>query len=139
MYQTHKFILSREYVISGIYGLKYDTSDITKHLDELSVNELLVGICHGPSSEDKGKKVGSLNENILQSVRKACSILRIQKPLQSRNSTEIDNSCNLKVSMCPESSDPSMASRNDGDKGDNCPADPSSFDKVSFKHLRELS
>lgn len=117
----------------GINGLKPDTSDVTKHLDELSVNELLDGSYKCPSfAKDKGKKAANLNENILHSVRKACSILRQRKPLQSQNSAEIDNSYNQKVSTCPLSSDTSVATRNDSDKGDTCTTDLSSHDKDSF-------
>lgn len=114
--------------------MKADTYDVTKHLDELSVNELLDGSYKGPSfAKDKGKKAANLNETIVQSVRKACSILRLHKPLQNQNSTEIDNSCNLKVSTCPVSSDASAASRNAGDKGDSSTVHPCSSDMVSLK------
>ncbi|KAF5938566.1 hypothetical protein HYC85_022825 [Camellia sinensis] len=85
----------------GINGLKPDTSDVTKHLDELS-------------------------------LERTCSILRQCKPLQSQNSVEIDNSYNQKVSTCPLSSDTSVATRNDNDKGDTCTTDLSSHDKDSF-------
>ncbi|THF94373.1 hypothetical protein TEA_029356 [Camellia sinensis var. sinensis] len=119
--------------VKGINGLKPDTSDVTKHLDELSVNELLDGSYKCPSfAKDKGKKAANLNENILHSVRKTCSILRQCKPLQSQNSAEIDNSYNQKVSTCPLSSDTSVATRNDSDKGDTCTTDLSSHDKDSF-------
>ncbi|XP_028104406.1 uncharacterized protein LOC114303487 [Camellia sinensis] len=129
----HNFILTYKHLISGINGLKPDTSDVTKHLDELSVNELLDGSYKCPSfAKDKGKKAANLNENILHSVRKTCSILRQCKPLQSQNSVEIDNSYNQKVSTCPLSSDTSVATRNDNDKGDTCTTDLSSHDKDSF-------
>ncbi|KAG5539607.1 hypothetical protein RHGRI_019970 [Rhododendron griersonianum] len=115
----------------GAYGLKSDTSDVTKHLDELSVNELLDGSYKGPSfAKDKGKKAANLNEMVVQSVRNALSILRLHKPLHNQNSSEIDNSCNRKVSTCPVSSDTSVASRNAGDKGDTSTVHPSSYDKV---------
>ncbi|PSS09378.1 Plasma protease C1 inhibitor like [Actinidia chinensis var. chinensis] len=115
----------------GIYGLKPDAYDVTAHLDELSVNELLNGSYKGLSfSKDKGKKSAILNDNILQSVRKACSVLRLHKPLKTKNSAEIDNSCNHKVSACPVSSNASVAGRNVGDRGDTCTADLSSYDKA---------
>lgn len=114
--------------------MKSDTSDVTKHLDELSVNELLDGSYKGPSfAKDKGKKAANLNENVVHSVRNAFSILRLHKPLHNQNSSEIDNSCNRKVSTCSVSSDASVASRNAGDKGDTSTVHPSSYDKVSLK------
>lgn len=110
--------------------MKSDTYDVTKHLDELSVNELLDGSYKGPSfAKDKAKKPANLNENVLHSVRKACSILR-HKPLHNQNSYEIDNDCNRKVSTCSVSSDASVASRNANDKGDSSTVHLSSHDKV---------
>ncbi|GFZ16442.1 hypothetical protein Acr_25g0008510 [Actinidia rufa] len=117
--------------VKGTNGLKPDTYDVTAHLDDLSVNELLDGSYKGPSfSKDKGKKTAILNDNILQAVRKACSVLRLHKPLKTKNSAEIDNSCNHKVSTCPVSSNASVAGRNVDDRGDTCTADPVSHDKV---------
>ncbi|XP_042505715.1 uncharacterized protein LOC122082314 isoform X2 [Macadamia integrifolia] len=81
--------------ILGIYGLKSGIHDVTKHVDELSLNELLDGsyecsnIC-----QDIGKKVADTNENILHSVRKACFILQLKRPVQSQNSFELDSGSN---------------------------------------------
>ncbi|XP_008795013.2 uncharacterized protein LOC103710877 isoform X2 [Phoenix dactylifera] len=62
--------------ILGIYGLKSDLRDVTKHMDDLSLNELLDGNYKYPNiCPEKGKRASTVNENILISVRKACSIL----------------------------------------------------------------
>ncbi|KAG8382191.1 hypothetical protein BUALT_Bualt05G0051100 [Buddleja alternifolia] len=64
----------------GIYGLKPDVFDITKYVEELSLGELLHGSCTSPSiAKDKGKKPANSSSNILQSVRKACSLLQDQR------------------------------------------------------------
>ncbi|KAJ4957022.1 hypothetical protein NE237_013805 [Protea cynaroides] len=69
--------------ILGIYGPKSDIHDATKQVDELSLNELLDGSYKCPTlCQDKGKKAANTNENILHSVRKACSILQLQRPVQ---------------------------------------------------------
>ncbi|XP_042506054.1 uncharacterized protein LOC122082505 isoform X2 [Macadamia integrifolia] len=84
--------------VLGIYGLKSDVHDVTKHVDELPLNELLDGsyecsnIC-----QDTGKKVANTNENILHSVRKAYSILQLKRPVQSQNSFELDSDSNRKA------------------------------------------
>ncbi|XP_043716350.1 uncharacterized protein LOC122664552 isoform X2 [Telopea speciosissima] len=84
--------------ILGIYGLKSDIHDVTKHVDELSLNELLDGSYKCPSlCQDKGKKAANTNDNILHSVRKACSILQRRRPVQSQNSFELDSSSNKKA------------------------------------------
>ncbi|KAA8522458.1 hypothetical protein F0562_013181 [Nyssa sinensis] len=52
----------------GVYGLKQDIYDVTKHVDELSLNELLDGSYKCPSfARDKGKRAANLNENIMNS------------------------------------------------------------------------
>ncbi|KAF8413248.1 hypothetical protein HHK36_001224 [Tetracentron sinense] len=72
--------------ILGIYGLKSGIHDVTKHADELSLNELLDDSYKCPIlCQEKGKKATNTNENILHSVRKACSILQLQRPIHSQN------------------------------------------------------
>ncbi|XP_010915772.1 uncharacterized protein [Elaeis guineensis] len=62
--------------ILGLYGLKSDLRDVTKHMDDLSLNELLDGNYKYPNiCPEKGKRASNVHENILISVRKACSIL----------------------------------------------------------------
>ncbi|KAL1556864.1 hypothetical protein AAHA92_12428 [Salvia divinorum] len=63
----------------GTYGLKTDVFDITKLLNELPLHDLLSGNYKSPSiSKDKGKKSASSNNDLMQSFRKACSVLQAQ-------------------------------------------------------------
>lgn len=80
--------------ILGAYGLKSDNRDVTKDLNDLSLSELLDGSYACPvGSKDKGKKATTLNENVLHSVRKACSLFelpRTQSP-DGDNKTDATN------------------------------------------------
>ncbi|KAH6777533.1 hypothetical protein C2S52_007004 [Perilla frutescens var. hirtella] len=78
----------------GMYGLKPDVVDITKLLNELPLHDLMSGNYTSPCiSKDKGKTSASSNSDLMQSVRKACSVIQAQKGLQARNRAEIDNCC----------------------------------------------
>ncbi|XP_031249622.1 uncharacterized protein LOC116107497 isoform X1 [Pistacia vera] len=116
----------------GAYGLKSDIDDITKHVDDLSLRDLLDGTYKCPSlGKDKGKKATNMNESFVQSVRKACSILPLAKPPQSQNFTEVDSCTNKKLVTCPSSSISSVSSSVDVDKGDSCSPGLSSCNKES--------
>lgn len=79
---------------SGVYGLKSDVFDITKYVDELSLDELLHGHYSNPSiADDKGKNAANSNDNLLQTMRMACSVLPDKKLFQAQKYAEIDNSC----------------------------------------------
>ncbi|KAK3011401.1 hypothetical protein RJ639_011047 [Escallonia herrerae] len=126
--------------ILGVYGSKPEISDITKHVDELSLNELLDGTCKCPGSiKDKGKKATNLNDNLLHPVREACSVLRLRKNVRTQNSVESDSSHNLKVPTCLVSSGSSVASRYDADKTDIYATNLSSCNKDSSSNLRSPS
>ncbi|XP_059639779.1 uncharacterized protein LOC132282176 isoform X1 [Cornus florida] len=115
----------------GVYGSKQDSFDVTKHVDELSLNELLDGSYKCPSfTKDKGKKAANSNETFLNSVRSIFSILRLRKPIRPQNSADIDNSCNHKVTTCLVSSGSCVAGRSDGDRGDTYTKDRSSCNKM---------
>ncbi|OQU84753.1 hypothetical protein SORBI_3004G117900 [Sorghum bicolor] len=61
---------------SGAHGLKSDVRDITNHIENLSLSELLDGTYKYSSlGRDKGKKVLRTKEELLVSVRKAFSML----------------------------------------------------------------
>ncbi|CAN6231161.1 unnamed protein product [Urochloa humidicola] len=61
---------------SGAHGLKSDVHDITNHVDNLSLSELLDGTYKYSSlGRDKGKKVLRTKDELLVSVRKAFSML----------------------------------------------------------------
>ncbi|KAF5201455.1 hypothetical protein FRX31_008958 [Thalictrum thalictroides] len=54
-----------EHFISGVYGLKSDIHDVTKHVEVLSLRDLLDGSYQYPSlRQDKGKKAANTNENL---------------------------------------------------------------------------
>lgn len=121
-------------LISGVYGLKSDLLDVTKHVDELSLKDLLDGTCECHSlSKDKGKKTASLNENFLHSVRKAWSGLPLAKPAQPQNFAEMGSSTNKKLLICPATSISLVPTDDNGDKGNSCTTDQSSWDKVSHE------
>ncbi|XP_039836272.1 uncharacterized protein LOC120697182 isoform X2 [Panicum virgatum] len=61
---------------SGAHGLKSDFRDITNHIENLSLSELLDGTYKYSSlGRDKGKKVLRTKDELLVSVRKAFSML----------------------------------------------------------------
>ncbi|CAL4970136.1 unnamed protein product [Urochloa decumbens] len=61
---------------SGAHGLKSDARDITNHIEDLSLSELLNGTYKYISlGRDKGKKVLRTKDELLVSVRKAFSML----------------------------------------------------------------
>ncbi|KAL5551856.1 hypothetical protein UlMin_002032 [Ulmus minor] len=85
----------------GAYGLKSDNHDVTKHLDDLSLDKLLDGNYQCPSlGKDKGKKAANLNESFLPSIRKACSILQpFPRTVLPENIAEMDSCSNKKMSQ----------------------------------------
>lgn len=117
---------------SGVYGSKHDICDFGKHVDEVSLNELLDGSYKCPDSmKDKEKKTEAVNGRILLSVREACSILQLKKPgqtSQTPNVTPVDGNHNASSSL-PNAAI-SGANMNDDNKGD--AGDPSSCKKVSL-------
>ncbi|KAI4315475.1 hypothetical protein L6164_028278 [Bauhinia variegata] len=105
----------------GLYGLKHDIHDITKLVDEPSLDELLRGTFDCPSlSKDKGKKASNMSESFLNSVKKACSIIQLPKRVQSQNMVDTDSSSNMKMSTCQLSSFSVVESGDNGDKGQPC-------------------
>ncbi|KAJ1411771.1 hypothetical protein SESBI_20825 [Sesbania bispinosa] len=114
----------------GLYGLKHDFHDVTKLMDELPLDELLKGTFERPIlSKDKGKKASNMNESFFNSVRKACSILQLPKPVQSQNMTETDYSSNKKMITCQSSSVCAVESVGNGDKEKSCTTDMLSCQK----------
>ncbi|XP_022736263.1 uncharacterized protein LOC111289460 isoform X2 [Durio zibethinus] len=59
----------------GLYGLKADIHDVTKLVEDLSLNELLDGTYECPSlGKEKGRKAANPTENFLHSIKKdSCS------------------------------------------------------------------
>lgn len=115
-----------------MYGLKPDVFDITKLVNELPLHDLLSGNYTSPTiSKDKGKKSASSNNDLMQSVRKACSVLQAQKGLQVQNCPEIDNSC-IRSDSTGLITVNSTVGQTDVDKGDNCTPLLLSPDEVSL-------
>lgn len=100
--------------ILGGYGLKADMEDVTKNVDELSLNEILEGSYKCPNlAVDKGERLEDPTEKILQSVKDAWSILQRRKiEPQVR---EVDGSYHQEV-LSPSylALDTLVASRNEG-------------------------
>ncbi|CAN1778312.1 hypothetical protein LINPERHAP1_LOCUS14355 [Linum perenne] len=112
---------------SAVYGLKTDVHDITKLVDELSLNDLLSGTyqcCR--VGKEKVKKAGNSTESLLHSLTKACSVLQVPKPALSQNVAEIDSCSNENTAVCPQNS----LSLSNGEDGETT-VDLSSPDKDS--------
>lgn len=105
--------------ILGLYGLKSDIHDVTKHLEEIPLNELLDGTytC-SKLGKDKGKKAANMNENILQSIKKSCSVIQLRRPVQTQNFSEIDASSSMRMSPSTLTSISCVASSTIDDGGD---------------------
>ncbi|KAK7399160.1 hypothetical protein VNO78_10336 [Psophocarpus tetragonolobus] len=113
----------------GLYGLKHDFHDVTKLMDEPPLDKLLKGTFDCPIlGKEKGKKTSNTSEFFLNSVRKACSILQLPKPVQSQNMVEMDYS-NMKMSTCQLSSVCAVESVDNGDQEHSCTLDVSSCQK----------
>uniref|UniRef100_A0A2N9GV41 Uncharacterized protein n=1 Tax=Fagus sylvatica TaxID=28930 RepID=A0A2N9GV41_FAGSY len=111
--------------VGGVYGLKLDTHDTTKLMDDPPLNNLLDGTYKCSSLvKDKGKKAANVNDDFLHSVRKAFSILHLSRPIQSQNIADIDSCSKKKMSTC-------LSSSVSGDKGEPCMADLCSCNKDS--------
>ncbi|KAG6532997.1 uncharacterized protein LOC121974461 isoform X1 [Zingiber officinale] len=84
----------------GAYGLKSDLSDITRHIDEVGISELLDGSYrYSNVNAEKGKKLPVVCESMLTSLRKAISLLP--------HDGLTDNNSNRKGAIClgkPDSS-----------------------------------
>lgn len=120
--------------MSGLYGLKSDNHDVTKHVDELSLNDLLDGNYKSPSlGKDKAKRAANTNENFLQSIKKACSMLELRRPVKSQNISETDSSSSWITSPCPLTAASCIASSTSSDKEDTTTTDLSVHNKVSLE------
>nr|XP_043607791.1 uncharacterized protein LOC122579647 isoform X2 [Erigeron canadensis] len=103
--------------ILGVYGLKHDICDFEKHVDEVSLNELLDGSYKCPESvKEKEKKPEVLIGSILPSVREACSVLQLQKHNQTPTVAAVDGTYNHSTSCIPKSAI-SGATTTDENKG----------------------
>ncbi|KAJ6849086.1 uncharacterized protein M6B38_271410 [Iris pallida] len=117
--------------ILGIYGLSGDLHDATKHVEELPLSELLDGSYkYSNLFARKGKKASNVNEHILLSVEKACTVLSLN--------SAADSSVNRKASMSPLNDPPvTLGTMSGCDGKDKCLED--SFCKVHVTNLSNTS
>ncbi|KNA20552.1 hypothetical protein SOVF_051310 isoform A [Spinacia oleracea] len=101
----------------GIYGLKPDTHDVSKLMDDISLDELLDGTYKCPNlGKEKGKKAASLTENILDSVKKAFSVIRLPGMQQAKQPEEVDIQVNKKIPLSSSPSNTSVVNGTDVDE-----------------------
>ncbi|KAL0794008.1 hypothetical protein Bca101_065385 [Brassica carinata] len=76
----------------GAYGLKPEINDVTKLVEDLSLNKLLEGSyeCPPPLGKDKMKKLENPNDALLSVVRNVWSVLPTRRPVQSQIPAELD-------------------------------------------------
>lgn len=97
----------------GMYGLKSDVMDVTKDVDDLPLKELLDGSYKcAPPPKDKRNKASNSSESLMQLVRNANSMLRLQKSVQMQNCSTVDS----KLSYVHSNTSSSSPSQNGGDK-----------------------
>ncbi|KAL8138780.1 hypothetical protein V2J09_004781 [Rumex salicifolius] len=103
--------------VLGTYGLKPDVHDITKLIDDISLDEILNGSYQCPTlGKEKGKRPANTSENILHSVRKTVSILQHRGlSLVNKQCDEIDVALSKDFSSAP-TSNLSMSSNLDVDE-----------------------
>ncbi|GMH09365.1 hypothetical protein Nepgr_011206 [Nepenthes gracilis] len=115
----------------GMFGLKPEVHDITKLMADISLNELLEGSYDFPTfGKVKGKIASDMNENIMHSVRKAFSILRVQGSVQGKQSDEVDIGLNKKAPLLPTTSSSCMANDINGEEENHHESELSSSVKV---------
>ncbi|XVE64771.1 hypothetical protein DITRI_Ditri07aG0128600 [Diplodiscus trichospermus] len=115
----------------GLYGIKSDIHDVTELMEDFSLSELLDGTYEWAIlGKEKGRKAANVTESLLHSVKKACSVLPIQR-VQSQKFTDIDNSSDKKMPMYPPSSVSVVPSCINDDKEETCSLDLSPCNKDS--------
>ena len=114
--------------------MKSDNLDVTKHVDDLPLTELLCGN-HQPASsgKDKEKKPVTGNDNFLDLARKSCSMLQPPRSIQSQNFAETDSCSNKKMSPWLLSANSIEEIGISGDTRDSSSVDMPSSSKVSVK------
>ncbi|KAK1356445.1 Serine/threonine-protein phosphatase PP1-like [Heracleum sosnowskyi] len=116
--------------ILGGYGLRADMEDVTKNVNELSLNELLEGNYKCPNfAVDKGERSEDPIGKIMQSVKDAWSILQTRKI--KPQVMEVDGSYHQEI-LAPSylALDSLVASRNEGANKDTNIIDASPAHKV---------
>ncbi|KAI3884611.1 hypothetical protein MKX03_000609 [Papaver bracteatum] len=125
--------------ILGIYGLKSDIHAVTRHVDELSLNEILDGSYKCPIlSQSKGRKSANTTDNILHSVRKVCSILQPKRaPEPSQKDVDLDSG-SIKMEACISDTGFCSSKREENDKEDGDLHGKTSSCKIEDSHKKFL-
>uniref|UniRef100_A0A1J3J3N0 Uncharacterized protein n=1 Tax=Noccaea caerulescens TaxID=107243 RepID=A0A1J3J3N0_NOCCA len=90
-FSTVNVATTGENAFFGAYGLKPEINDVTKLIEDMSLNKLLEGSYECPSlAKDKKKKVENDNDTLLSVCRNVWSILPTRRPIQSQSSAELD-------------------------------------------------
>lgn len=111
--------------------MKPEINDVTKLIEDLSLNKLLEGSYECPSlAKDKKKKLENDNDSLLSVVRNVWSILPTRKPIQSQSSAELD-ACISRTLGSPSSLSATLNGEN-SDKLNALNGDLSSSSKVDF-------
>ncbi|GMH26705.1 hypothetical protein Nepgr_028548 [Nepenthes gracilis] len=120
----------------GMYGLKSDVHDVTKLVDDISLNDLLDGSYEFPTfGKDKGRKAANVNVNILHLVRNALSVLQVQGTMKGKQPNKVDIGANEKGPSLPSTCSSYVASGINGDEENHHFPDLSSCKKVHESHI----
>ena len=122
-------------MFAGTHGLKPDVHDVTKLTDDISLDELLDGSYKCSNlGKDMENKVANGNANILDSVTKACSVLRLRGLQHGKQAEESDINVEKNIPLLSSPSNRSAANSPDDDES-SLAAGLSKCSKVS-SHLR---
>lgn len=115
--------------------MRAEMEDVTKNVDELSLNELLEGNYKCPNlAVDKGERSEDPTKKIMQSVKDAWSILQTRKI--KAQVMEVDGSYHQAI-LSPSylALDSLVASRNEGANKETNTVDASPAHKVGLRRL----
>ena len=105
-------------LFSGMYGLKPEFHNISKFVEDISLDQLLDGSYKSPTDgKDKARKPANVNENILDSVLKAFSILRLHGLQKEKQTEEMDIHVDKKISLISSHSNINVINGSIGEEG----------------------
>ncbi|XP_059064771.1 uncharacterized protein LOC131078422 [Cryptomeria japonica] len=92
--------------IHGIYGFKAESINITKYMQDLTLEDLLNGKCNvARFSRVETRESHNNNKNLLQCVQKICQILPSQSNRSTKNTKSLDTNYNLKGELSISTAD----------------------------------
>ncbi|GLJ37041.1 hypothetical protein SUGI_0750550 [Cryptomeria japonica] len=92
--------------ILGIYGFKAESINITKYMQDLTLEDLLNGKCNvARFSRVETRESHNNNKNLLQCVQKICQILPSQSNRSTKNTKSLDTNYNLKGELSISTAD----------------------------------